>query len=181
MRNRPFRRLNRGWVNSDHVRPQALQSSALGVAPSSSVVRTGKPKARLIALGLGIVEGGYFGFYHGYNEAIQGNVPTPGFLFCAVPPPGNCSPAVSLLPTFLLAGSVTILITIAFLAWLVLGFWRAPSTSLRAPLILFLFSTVLLLSGGGGLGPVLGWIGSGVAHRGAVLARRAVSSIQPKS
>jgi len=110
---------------------------------------------RIVASTFGVIVG-IAGLEHGLGEALQGNVapganPIQSWPNAAVFKILGGEPAMTLLPSMLLAGILTILVSILVIAWS-LGFMR---TKIASP-ILFLLSIVLLLTGGGYAPPVLG-------------------------
>ena len=109
------------------------------------------------------IAAGLVGTFHGYNETLQGSV-TPSSVFInAIGPPckgSGCFPAMTLIPDFLAAGVVTIVISLVVLVWSV-GFIQRP----RAWLVLIVLSIVQLLVGGGYLPPALGLVSGILAIR----------------
>ena len=99
---------------------------------------------------------GIAGLEHGIGEALQGNA-APGPMPFQSWPNSEAfkilggEPAMTILPSMLLAGILTILLSIAVIAWSLTSMrskWGSP--------ILFLLAIGLLLSGGGYAPPVLG-------------------------
>ncbi len=92
---------------------------------------------------------GISGMSHGFFETLQGNVPTGGLFIYAIGeaqkmwPHGN-EPALTLLPTFLLAGILSIIVGLAIILWS-LGFVHKKN----GPTVFILLFIVLLLAGGG--------------------------------
>ena len=110
-------------------------------------------KTRVIASVIGVIAG-LVAIYHGYNETLQGNS-APGTIFInAVGPPctgSGCFAAMTLLPSFLLAGVVTIGLAFIIIAWSAAFVQRR-----NGGIVLIVLSIILLLVGGGYLPPVLG-------------------------
>lgn len=110
-------------------------------------------KARAAASVIGVLTG-LVAVYHGYNETLQGGA-APGSIFInAVGPPcqgSNCFPAMTILPSFLLAGVVTIAIALLVIVWAAAFVKRR-----NGAIVLIALSVALLLVGGGYLSPVLG-------------------------
>jgi hypothetical protein len=97
---------------------------------------------------------GISGFFHGFFEVLQGNVPTDGFFISAIGeshrmwPHGN-EPAFTLLPTFFLSGMVTMLVALMIIVWSLFF----VQTKAGPTVLLFLF--VLLLLFGGGIAQII--------------------------
>ncbi|MFN2300141.1 MAG: hypothetical protein ACK2UB_14945, partial [Anaerolineales bacterium] len=92
---------------------------------------------------------GVSGISHGLFEALQGNVPTEGIFISAVGEaqrmwPHGAEPALTLIPNFLAAGIVTIIVGAALIVWSIAGVHKTKGSTVF--LILFL---VLLFVGGG--------------------------------
>jgi hypothetical protein len=92
---------------------------------------------------------GVSGISHGLFEALQGNVPTEGVFISAVGEahrmwPHGAEPALTLIPNFLAAGIVSIVVGVALIAWSIAGVHKPKGSTVF--LILFL---VLLFTGGG--------------------------------
>lgn len=114
----------------------------------------GKRIASLALSGLA----GLMGLAHGGGEIAQGATATGGLIVNAVE--GQQMPAMTLLPTFQMAGIATVLVAVAVLVW-GLGFLSRP----RGGLVLLGLAVVLLLVGGGFIPPVLA-IGAAAFHLG---------------
>lgn len=97
---------------------------------------------------------GISGMSHGFFEALQGNMPTGGLFIFAIGeaqkmwPHGN-EPALTLLPTFLLAGILSMIVGLTLIVWS-LGFVHKRN---GATVLILLF--VLLLLVGGGVAQIL--------------------------
>src|ERR1700752_326662 len=64
------------------------------------------------------VAAGLVGVYHGYNDTLQGSVAPSSIFINAIGPPctgGGCFPAMTVIPNFLAAGSVTITVSLVIL------------------------------------------------------------------
>lgn len=108
---------------------------------------------RVIVATLGVVFG-ISGMSHGFFETLQGNTPTGGMYISAIGeahrmwPHGN-EPAFTLIPNFLITGTVAMLVGLAIIVWS-LGFVHKKNGS---TILLLLF--VLLLLVGGGVAQIL--------------------------
>lgn len=123
--------------------------------PSGSGNMAMNKATNTVASTFGVIVG-IAGLEHGIGEALQGN---------AVPGPNPIQswpnveafkilggePAMTLLPSLLLAGFLTILVSILVIVWSI----RSMKTKTGSP-VLILLSVVLLLTGGGYAPPVLG-------------------------
>ena len=94
------------------------------------------------------------GLDHGLFEALQGNAPTPGLLIRAIGPRQQMwtygtEDAFTLLPTFLLSGIASIVLSLLIAVWAV-GFVHRKHGSL-----VFLILSVLLFLTGGGVAQVV--------------------------
>jgi hypothetical protein len=92
---------------------------------------------------------GVSGISHGLFEALQGSVPTEGVFISAVGEaqrmwPHGAEPALTLIPNFLAAGIVSIVVGAALIVWSIAGVHKPKGSTVF--LILFL---VLLFTGGG--------------------------------
>ena len=103
---------------------------------------------------------GLLGAAHGTFEVLQGNVPTGGIGISAIGAPCQrdavwhaCLPAMTLFPSFLTAGALTILFSAAALVWAMLLVRRK-----RGGPVLILLSILMLLAGGGIIPPLIGAI-----------------------
>lgn len=115
--------------------------------------------ARGAASVIGVIAG-VVAVYHGYNETLQGNAAPSSIFINAVGPPcqgSNCFPAMTILPSFLLAGIVTIAVALVVVVWAAAFVQRR-----NGALVLIVLSVALLLVGGGFLSPVLG-LAAGIA------------------
>jgi hypothetical protein len=117
---------------------------------------------RVAASTIGVVAG-LIGFYHGYNETLQGSSVPSGIMINAIGPPcegGSCFPAMTLIPNFLVTGAIAILFAIIIIIWSAAFVQRK-----NGGLVLILLSIILLLVGGGFLPPALGIIAGAVGTR----------------
>lgn len=108
---------------------------------------------------------GIAGLEHGIGEVLQGPVDPGGLMFLSWPETPFFSvhsgePAMSLLPNLLLSGILSILLSLALMAWSVWGIQRRG-----AGWVLLLLSILLLLVGGGFGPPLLGLLLSLTALR----------------
>lgn len=92
---------------------------------------------------------GMSGMSHGFFEFLQGNIPTGGVFIFAIGAaqkmwPHGDEPALTLLPTFLLAGIASMIVGLAIIVWS-LGFVHKK----HGPAVLLLLFILLLLVGGG--------------------------------
>ena len=108
---------------------------------------------------------GLLGLEHGYFETLQGNVAPSGIGIVAIGPPCQasrawhaCEPAMTIMPTFFVAGVLTIIVALIVLLWTAAFVHRKNGG-------LILLSLVLLLVGGGFIPPVLGIIAGVVGTR----------------
>jgi hypothetical protein len=106
------------------------------------------------------ITAGLAGLEHGVFEALQGNVRPASFMFASIGPPcvpeqswNACEPALTVVPSLLATGAVTILLSLAVLAWSAFSIQRR-----HGGLILILLCLPLLLFGGGIFPPVIGII-----------------------
>jgi hypothetical protein len=109
---------------------------------------------------LGIVAG-LAGLEHGYFEFLQGNTRPPGLVFPSWGPPcvpeeiwHNCEPAMSIIPNFLIAGILAMLLSLALMAWTVWFVQRRHGGWVQVAL-----AVLLLLFGGGFFPPIIAFIG----------------------
>jgi hypothetical protein len=92
---------------------------------------------------------GISGICHGFFEALQGNIPTSGFIISAIGdaqkmwPHGN-EPAFTLIPNFLISGIAAMVVGLVIIVWS-LGFVHKRF----GPTILLSLFILLLLVGGG--------------------------------
>lgn len=120
----------------------------------------------LVAASLGVAAG-LAGLEHGYFEILQGDVVPESLMIASMGPPcepeliwNACEPAMTLLPSYLWSGVLTIVISILILLWSLFGIQRRYGGTL-----LMLLSIPFLLVGGGIFPPVIGFIGGLVATR----------------
>ena len=114
-----------------------------------------------VAFWLGILAG-IAGLEHGYFEILQGNTRPAGLAFaswganiCDLAKMWHaCEPAMSILPNFLATGILTILLSLAVIAWSIWFIQRK-----YGGWALIGLSIVLLLFGGGFFPPLIGLIG----------------------
>ena len=110
------------------------------------------------------VAAGIAGIEHGYFEILQGNVHPDSLMIVSMGPPcvpaeiwNSCEPAMTILPSFLYSGILSVIIGLVLLIWSIFfvqrryGGWG-----------MILLSVVLLLFGGGLFPPLIGIVG-GVA------------------
>jgi hypothetical protein len=108
------------------------------------------------------VTAGLAALEHGYFEILQGNIRPAGLMFPSwgqdVCDPARawhaCEPAMSLLPSFLLSGILTILLSLAVLVW---SGWFIQRR--QGGKVLILLAIALLLVGGGFFPPVIAIVG----------------------
>ncbi len=105
------------------------------------------------------------GIEHGIGEALQGGVATGSLTILSWPGTGpfealGGEPAMTILPNLLLAGIVTMLISVAFLVWAAFFIERR-----HGALVLLLLCIPMLLAGGGFSPPILGAILAAAASR----------------
>jgi hypothetical protein len=101
---------------------------------------------------------GLAGVEHGIGEILQGSVRPDGIMIQSWPESAFFEvlagePAVTVIPNLLVAGILTLLVSLAFLAWVIAFMDRKTSG-----FVLILLSIMLLLVGGGIFPPVLGII-----------------------
>ena len=117
--------------------------------------------AKTVAMWFGIVAG-IAGLEHGYFEILQGNtrLASPAF-FPSMGPPcvpeevwNACEPAMTILPNFLIAGILSVILGLLIIVWSA-GFIKRRNGGL----VLILLSIVLLLFGGGFFPPLIGIVG----------------------
>jgi hypothetical protein len=95
------------------------------------------------------------GIEHGIGEALQGNSAPSGIMIQSWPDSPffrfvSGEPAMTILPNLLVAGILTILVSLALLVWAILFVQRK-----NGGLVMILISLVLLLVGGGIFPPIL--------------------------
>ncbi len=110
---------------------------------------------------------GLLGLEHGYFETLQGNVAPGSIMINAMGPPCQankmwhaCEPAMTIMPTFFVAGVLAIIVSLIVILWAAAFVQRK-----YGGLVLILLSIILLLVGGGFIPPVLGIIAGVVATR----------------
>ncbi len=118
---------------------------------------------RIVAATFGCLAG-IAGLEHGIFEILQGNTRPAGFYFPSMGSPCNaaqiwhgCEPAMTILPTLLVAGILTVIMSLMVMLWSLVFVQRKNGGSL-----LILLSIVLLLVGGGFFPPLIG-IAGGIA------------------
>lgn len=107
---------------------------------------------RIIATTIGVIFG-FGGMNHGFFEFLQGNVPTDGPVIQAIGPAQRfwvlgTEEAFTILPTFLLAGLMSMLVGLAIIIWS-LGYLQSKHGTM-----VFLLLFILLFLVGGGIGQV---------------------------
>lgn len=119
---------------------------------------------RAVAAALGIVAG-FAGLEHGYFELQQGPTPPAGLFFPSIGPPcipqqtwNACEPALSIVPSLLVSGILSLLIGAAIMVWSVAFLQHRHGGA-----ILMALSIALLLCGGGIFPPLIGLIGGAAA------------------
>ncbi len=123
-----------------------------------------KNAVRLIISTIGAIMG-LGGLEHGIGEMLQGSVAPAGIMIQSWPESAffqslGGEPAMTIVPNLLIAGILTIIVSLVFLAW-VTGFVHRKNGGL----ILVLLSVLLLLVGGGIFPPILGMIIGAAAMR----------------
>ena len=137
---------------------------------------------KTVAMWFGITAG-LAALEHGYFEILQGNVRPPGLMFPswgeAVCDPVRmwhaCEPAMSILPSFLLSGILTIFLSLGLMVWTVWFIQRRHAGWVQMAL-----AVLLLLFGGGFFPPIIAFVGglAGIADQPSLeLESRAVSSV----
>jgi hypothetical protein len=114
---------------------------------------SGLSKTRIAASALGVFAG-LGGVSHGPGEMLQGNVAPSGIVIEAWPelPVLAGEPAMTLVPSFLVAGVLTVIFG------LLVAVWAAKFVQRRhGGTVLILLSLVMLLVGGGLFPPVFGF------------------------
>ena len=112
---------------------------------------------RVVASTFGVIVG-LAGLEHGVGEILQGNVAPPGLMFESWPHSGLLrimagEPAMSVFPSLLLSGILTVLVSLATIVWS-----AAFLGSRHGAFVLMLSSVLLLLTGGGFAPPLMGLI-----------------------
>jgi hypothetical protein len=110
---------------------------------------------------------GLLGLEHGFFELQQGQGRPSGMIISAIGPPCQpttawhaCEPAMTLLPTYFVAGILTIAIALVVVLWAAAFVQRTYGA-----LVLALLSLLLLFVGGGFIPPLLGIIAGVVGTR----------------
>jgi hypothetical protein len=113
-----------------------------------------------VAIVFGIAAGAA-GIEHGIFEILQGNTRPTGLMIASIGPPcvpeevwNACEPAMTMLPNFLITGTLAVIFGLLILIWSIAFIQRK-----RGGLILMLLSVALLLFGGGLFPPLIGIIG----------------------
>jgi hypothetical protein len=124
-----------------------MQGGAAMIGGSRGLARGGGATGA-IASALGVMVG-ISGLDHGTFEVLQGNVATPGLVVQAIGPDQRMwvygtEEAMTLAPTFLIAGILTVLVAVATIVWSI-AFIGRP----RGSLVFLLLGLALLLAGGG--------------------------------
>ncbi|MBN1122668.1 MAG: hypothetical protein JXJ17_16440 [Anaerolineae bacterium] len=121
---------------------------------------------RTVSTVLGLYAG-LLGMAHGVFEVRQGSLPTGSILIAAIGAPCQmesawhaCFPAMTLVPNFLLAGILTLIIGVAILVW-VAAFLQHE----RGWLVLILLSIGFMLIGAGFTPPTLGVLAGAVGSQ----------------
>jgi len=115
---------------------------------------------RTVATWFGI-SAGIAGVEHGYFEILQGNTSTDSLMISSIGSPcvpeeiwNACEPALTILPNFLYAGILSLIVGILILVWSAAFIQRKHGGT-----VLILLSVALLLFGGGLFPPLIGIIG----------------------
>lgn len=115
---------------------------------------------RIVAAALGLFAG-FGGLEHGYFEILQGNARPPGIMIASMGAPcvpeeiwHLCEPAMTILPSFLATGILSMLLGLITMVWAVAFVQRKHGGTVLALLCLG-----LLLFGGGIFPPVIGIVG----------------------
>lgn len=108
---------------------------------------------------------GAAGLEHGIGEVLQGNVAPDEIVIQSWPGPGPFSilsgePAMTIVPNLLVAGVLTIALSLIFLVWAVLFVQNKHGGP-----VLILLSLLMLLAGGGFAPPIMGVIIGAAATR----------------
>lgn len=104
---------------------------------------------------------GFGGVEHGYFEILQGNVAPDGLMIASMGPPcvaaevwHACEPAMTILPSFLWTGVISLILGVITFVW---SGWFVRRR--HGGTVLMLLSVALLLFGGGIFPPVIGIVG----------------------
>jgi len=107
------------------------------------------------------VAAGIAGLEHGYFEILQGNTKPQGLMIASIGPPcvaeevwNACEPAMTIIPNFLIAGILSVILGLLILVWSA-GFVQRKNGGM----VLILLSAALLLFGGGIFPPLIGMVG----------------------
>ena len=107
---------------------------------------------------------GLLGMVHGINEVLQGNVAPGGIMISAIGPPCQadtvwhaCLPAMTLVPSFLVTGALSVLLSLITLVWAAAFVQRK-----RGGPILVLLAMMMVPVGGGFVPAFIGII-AGIA------------------
>jgi hypothetical protein len=121
---------------------------------------------RIVASLLGAFAG-FGGPEHGVFEIMQGNVRPESFMIVSMGPPCDpdqvwnaCEPAMTVVPSFLVTGILSIIVGLITMVWA--GFFVQRK---RGGLVLILLSIALLLVGGGLFPPLIGIVAGVVGTR----------------
>jgi hypothetical protein len=121
---------------------------------------------KIIAMSFGLFAA-FGGLEHGYFEVLQGNARPAGLLIASMGPPCDpaqawhmCEPAMTIIPSFLITGILSILLGLVTAAWSLFYLGRR-----RGGPVLALLSLGLLLFGGGLFPPIIGIVGGIVGSR----------------
>ncbi len=121
---------------------------------------------RRAAQALGIYAG-LIALEHGVYEILQGNVAPGGVMINAIGPPcraeaawHGCLPAITVLPSFLAAGVLTVVTSCIAIIWSIAFVQRK-----RGGMALILLSIMMLLIGGGFVAPFIGLIAGAAGTR----------------
>ena len=121
---------------------------------------------RITASSLGILAG-LAGLEHGYFEFLQGNARPASLMFASMGPPcvpekvwNACEPAMTVVPDFMIAGVLTVILSLLIIVWSAAFVPRKHGGS-----VLIGLSVALLLVGGGFFPPLIGNIGGAAGTR----------------
>jgi hypothetical protein len=114
---------------------------------------------RIVAASLGVVAG-IAGLEHGYFEILQGQARPEGLMILSMGPPcapeaawNGCEPAMTILPSFLITGILSLVIGLLMVIWSA-GFVQRK----YGGWVLILLSAALLPFGGGLFPPLIGLV-----------------------
>ena len=121
---------------------------------------------RITASSLGILTG-LAGLEHGYFEFLQGNTRPASLMFASMGPPcvpekvwNACEPAMTVVPDFMIAGVLTVILSLLIIVWSAAFVPRKHGGS-----VLIGLSAALLLVGGGFFPPLIGIFGGAAGTR----------------